>query len=56
MIDALFVPVSIVVCTVRIGIGIGVFLFCLILGIVTETIAADDAYIAGYAAAVIHHE
>ena len=56
MIDALSVPVSIVVCTVRIGIGIGVFLFCLILGIVTETIAADDAYIAGYAAAVIHHE
>ena len=57
MIDALSVPVSIVVCTVRIGIGIGVFfLFCLIPGIVTETIAADDAYIAGYAAAVIHHE
>ena len=29
---------------------------CLILGIVSATIAADDSYIAGYAAAVLEHE
>ena len=33
-----------------------VFVLCLILGIVSATIAADDAYIAGYAAAVLQHE
>jgi opacity protein-like surface antigen len=30
--------------------------FCLVLGIVPATIAADDSYIAGYAAAVLEHE
>ena len=33
-----------------------VFVLCLILGIVSATIAADDSYIAGYAAAVLEHE
>jgi len=33
-----------------------VFVFCLVLGIVSATIAADDSYIAGYAAAVLQHE
>ena len=33
-----------------------VFVLCFILGIVSATIAADDAYIAGYAAAVLQHE
>jgi hypothetical protein len=33
-----------------------VFVFCLVLGIVSATIAADDSYIAGYAAAVLRHE
>jgi hypothetical protein len=33
-----------------------VFVFCLVLGIVQATIAADDSYIAGYAAAVLEHE
>jgi opacity protein-like surface antigen len=33
-----------------------VFVLCLILGIVSATIAADDSYIAGYAAAVLRHE
>src|SRR5580765_3125697 len=31
-------------------------LFCIVLGFVTETIAVDDAYIAGYAGAVLEHE
>ena len=31
-------------------------MLCLILGIVPATIAADDSYIAGYAAAVLEHE
>jgi hypothetical protein len=30
--------------------------FCFILGIVQATVAADDSYIAGYAAAVLEHE
>lgn len=30
--------------------------FCLVLGIVPVTIAADDSYIAGYADAVLQHE
>jgi hypothetical protein len=33
-----------------------VFVFCLVLGIISVTIAADDSYIAGYAAAVLEHE
>ncbi|MCM3904397.1 MAG: hypothetical protein ND866_22095 [Pyrinomonadaceae bacterium] len=33
-----------------------VFVFCLVLGIVSATIAADDSYIAGYATAVLEHE
>jgi Protein of unknown function (DUF1207) len=32
------------------------FVLCLILGLMTETIAADDSYIAGYADAVLQHE
>jgi opacity protein-like surface antigen len=42
--------------TVRIATGGVVFVLCLILGLVSETIAVDDAYIAGYAAAVLRHE
>ncbi len=42
--------------TVRIATGGAVFVLCLILGIVSATIAADDSYIAGYAAAVLQHE
>ena len=45
-----------VVSTVRIATGGVVFVLCLILGIVSTTIAADDSYIAGYAAAVLQHE
>lgn len=30
--------------------------FCLLVGVVSATIAADDSYIAGYAAAVLEHE
>jgi hypothetical protein len=33
-----------------------VFVFCLILGVASTTNAADDSYIAGYAAAVLEHE
>lgn len=33
-----------------------VFVLCLLLGIVSTAIAVDDAYIAGYAAAVLQHE
>ena len=33
-----------------------VLVLCLVLGIVPATIAADDSYIAGYAAAVLEHE
>jgi hypothetical protein len=32
------------------------FVLCLVLGILSATIAADDSYIAGYAAAVLEHE
>ncbi|HEX9155562.1 MAG TPA: DUF1207 domain-containing protein [Nitrospira sp.] len=42
--------------TVRIATGGVVFVLCLILGLVSESIAVDDAYIAGYAAAVLRHE
>ena len=42
--------------SVRIAIGGMVFVLCLILGIASATIAADDSYIAGYAAAVLEHE
>ncbi len=43
---------------VKIAMGVGgmVFGLCLILGIVSVTNAADDSYIAGYAAAVLEHE
>ena len=42
--------------TVWIATGGVVFALCLILGIASATIAADDSYIAGYAAAVLQHE
>jgi hypothetical protein len=42
--------------TVRIAPGRVAFAVCLILGIVSAAIAADDSYIAGYAAAVLEHE
>lgn len=42
--------------TVKIATSRVVFVFCLVLGIVSATIAADDSYIAGYAAAVLEHE
>ncbi len=42
--------------TVRIAAGGLVLVLCLILGIVSATIAADDSYIAGYAAAALQHE
>jgi hypothetical protein len=45
-----------VVSTMRIATGGVVFALCLILGVVSETIAVDDSYIAGYAAAVLRHE
>ncbi len=41
---------------VRIATGGMAFALCLILGIVSATNAADDSYIAGYAAAVLQHE
>ena len=42
--------------TVKIATRAVVVVLCLILGIVSATIAADDSYIAGYAAAVLEHE
>lgn len=47
-----------VLSSVKIATGAGgmVFVLCLILGIVSVTNAADDSYIAGYAAAVLEHE
>ena len=45
-----------VLSTVRIVAGRMVFVLCLLLGIVSTAIAVDDAYIAGYAAAVLRHE
>ena len=42
--------------TVRIAAGGVVFMLCLILVMEPATIAADDAYIAGYAASVLHNE
>ena len=33
-----------------------VLVFCLVLGIVQATIAADNSYMAGYATAVLEHE
>ena len=42
--------------TVRSSTGSVVFVLCLFLGIVSPAIAADDSYIAGYAAAVLHNE
>jgi hypothetical protein len=40
----------------RIATGGVVLVLCLILGIASATVAADDSYIAGYAAAVLRHE
>jgi uncharacterized protein DUF1207 len=45
-----------VLSTVRISTGGLVLVLSLILGIVSATFAADDSYIAGYAAAVLRHE
>lgn len=45
-----------VVGTVKMATGSVVFVLCLILGHASETIAVDDSYIAGYAAAVLQHE
>ena len=45
-----------VYCTVKSATRSVVFALCLMLGIVSATIAADDAYIAGYAASVLHNE
>jgi opacity protein-like surface antigen len=45
-----------VLSTVRISTGGLVLVLSLILGIVSTAIAVDDAYIAGYAAAVLRHE
>ncbi|MGH7183156.1 MAG: hypothetical protein ACREJN_14430, partial [Nitrospiraceae bacterium] len=42
--------------TVEIAAGSVVFMLCLMLEDKSTTIAADDAYIAGYAAAVLHNE
>jgi|CXWL01.1.fsa_nt_gi hypothetical protein len=42
--------------TVKIATSGVVFVVCLVLGTVSATIAADDSYIAGYAAAVLEHE
>ncbi|NWF73863.1 MAG: DUF1207 domain-containing protein [Nitrospirae bacterium] len=42
--------------TVKVATSGAVFLACLVLGTVPATIAADDSYIAGYAAAVLEHE
>ena len=42
--------------TIKIATSGVVFVFCLVLGIVSVTIAADDSYIAGYAAADLEHE
>ena len=45
-----------VLSTVRIVTGGMVFVLCLLLGIESTAIAVDDAYIAGYATAVLQHE
>ena len=42
--------------TVRIAVRSVVFMLCLMLLTLSKTAAADDAYIAGYAAAVLHNE
>jgi len=42
--------------TVKIATSGVALVFCFVLGIVDITIAADDSYIAGYAAAVLEHE
>ena len=42
--------------TSRFAIPRAIALLCVLLGLVPHTIAADDAYIAGYAAAVLHNE
>src|SRR5262245_45939737 len=42
--------------TVKIAVRSVVFIFCLMLLTMSKIAAADDAYIAGYAAAVLHNE
>jgi hypothetical protein len=42
--------------TVGIALSMVLFVFCLPLGVMSKAIAADDAYIAGYAVAVLEHE
>jgi len=42
--------------TVWIALCVGGFVLCLALGVMSGAIAADDSYIAGYAAAVLEHE
>ncbi len=42
--------------TVKLATSGMVFVICLVLGTVSAAIAADDSYIAGYAAAVLDHE
>ena len=54
--DSVPTPQFSVVSTVRIATGGMVLVLCLILGIASATVAADDSYIAGYAAAVLRHE
>ena len=56
--DSVLTRLFSVLSSVRIATGAGgiVFVLCLILGIVSVTNAADDSYIAGYAAAVLEHE
>lgn len=42
--------------TVDIALSVVVFVLCLVLGVMSRAIAADDAYIAGYAVAVLERE
>ncbi len=42
--------------TVDIALSVVVFVLCLVQGVMSRAIAADDAYIAGYAVAVLEHE
>jgi hypothetical protein len=54
--DSVLTHQSSVLISVRIATGGMVFVLCLIPGIAPATNAADDSYIAGYAAAVLEHE
>src|SRR5688572_12467553 len=42
--------------SVRMVLSVGVLVLCLALGVMSGAIAADDSFIAGYAAAVLEHE